>query len=278
MMKKNKIIASVVVLFAAIAVNGCISCSYHVKEVLGETRPCLFPGFMYYFKGSDKGIWDGYLKEILRTLPYGVLLPAFTLSDLCADVLFLPLDLVGQAYPTSEYVELSSSGKSLVLSGRQGLFRYSTEEALVLEIDAEAGFFLVEAAGYPPSDLDLYLPCRCAVLLSGAQEDEDRELVSFGNQKEMRYSGHLKLMLYPPVFRFMGSSDEHWSFQIMTDKAEVSRRMSFVKSGFTKDFKGTIKVGRAADHCCAMEVIRLENGIVTESGGDAKGKMVERQQ
>ena len=101
-------------LLLAIVLNGCLSLSYHAKELSNRCRPCLFPGFMYYLRGTDKNFLDAYLDELRTNIPLGAFLPVLMLGDLCVDVVFLPLDGVLVANSDSDFlIEPSKDGGCL---------------------------------------------------------------------------------------------------------------------------------------------------------------------
>lgn len=220
----------------AIVLNGCLSLSYHAKELSNRARPCLFPGLMYYLKGTDKNFWDAYLDELRANIPLGAFLPVFMLGDLCVDVVFLPLDGVMVATSDSDYrIEPSKGGGCLFrLPRKQVLEQYSVSNALAMEIDVEEGSCLVKAGRWPENGLDMYFP-------------EKHEILVSRNCRENGHFGHVKLLLYPPVFRCIGG-DENWSFEIVEGNAEVLSRMSFIGLFFFDDFKGMIRLDNAGSN------------------------------
>ena len=220
----------------AIVLNGCLSLSYHAKELSNRARPCLFPGFMYYLRGTDKNFWDAYLDELRTNIPLGAFLPVFMLVDLCVDVVFLPLDGVLVATSDSDYIMESSKGGEcgLQLPKKQVLEQYSVYKALALEIDVGEGTCLVKAGRWPEDRLDMYFP-------------EKHEILVSGNCEEDGHSGHIKLLLYPPVFRCMGG-DDNWSFKVIEGNAEALPRMSFIGMFFSNDFKGVIRLVNAGSN------------------------------
>ena len=169
-------------LLLAIVLNGCLSLSYHAKELSNRCRPCLFPGFMYYLRGTDKNFLDAYLDELRTNIPLGAFLPVLMLGDLCVDVVFLPLDGVLVANSDSDFlIEPSKDGGCLFrLPRKQVLEQYSVSKALALEIDVEEGACLIKASRYPEDRLDIYFP-------------EKHEILVSGNCRENGHSGHIKL-------------------------------------------------------------------------------------
>jgi len=221
---------------------------------MNEARPCLFPGFLYYFKGTEHGFWDGYLIEMRTNIPLGTFTPVFMAGDLCIDLLFLPLDGVLLAASPSEYFRLSIEDKTVFCSCKQVLEQNSNREATALDIAVEEGHVLIKSGKWPESRLDSYFPVGCDILVSRSFGNENESLP----KHDVKYEEHVKLMLYPPVFRCM-SGDRNCSFQLINETGQATTRMTLSGLFVSDDFKGVVKLGKQT---CRMD---MRKGVFLES-------------
>lgn len=225
-----------VLLCLCITLNGCFSLSYHVKTIGGMSRPRVYPGFMYYFKGTQDGFWEVYMKEICQNIPLGTFTPGFMLLDACLDTAFVPIDLVMLASSSNEYAWISSDGKGVMLSQKTVLEQDSRDNPVILDVDVKKGTLTITASRWPARAYDNYLPNNSEIRILGSGQTEMAGVVT----SVMEIRGHARLKLYPPVFRVFGQETK-WSFVLVGDGADISSRMTLVSAHVSDDFNGNVK-------------------------------------
>lgn len=226
----------IVFAFASMMISGCISVSYHSREVTGRASPRCYPGFMYYFRGVPDGFGASYRREIVQNIPLGLFTPLFMVLDFCSDTVFLPFDFVLQACSTENSVKIENGERMCIQGSKQMLFLDASESKIALDCTVRNGAVIIKGQKGKKSSLDCYLPLEHTIVLLPGNDDsctrrEDRFVVH----------GHAQLELMPPVFN-VWREDNRWRVSA-TGADGTSSDVVFVSDlEFIEPYTGCIKL------------------------------------